>query len=68
MEKSLLNYRGSPLVCVIQDKTRVCVDIVVWTPRVLKQARVFLAHFYNVTTVTKTDTDTFSRSLVLNAS
>jgi len=36
-----------------------------WTPRVLKQARVFLSHFYSITTVTKTDTDTFSRFLVL---
>jgi len=39
-----------------------------WTPRVLrlKEAQVFLAHFYTVTTVTKTDTETFSRFLVLN--
>jgi len=45
----------------------------VWTlwdgPRVsvysIKQ--VFLAHFYTVTTVTKTDTDTFTRFLLINA-
>jgi len=38
-----------------------------WTPRasVLKEAQVFLAHFYTLTAVTKTDTDTFSRFLVL---
>jgi len=56
--------------CVVRDKTRVCLDIVGWTPRasVLKEAQVFLAHFYTVTTVTKTDTNTFSRFLVLNAS
>jgi len=38
-----------------------------WTPRanVLKEAQVFLAHFYTVTTVTKTDTNTFSWFLVL---
>ena len=66
-EKSLLD-RGSPWVCVVRDKTRVGLDIVGWDPRVLKETTVFLAHFYNVTTVTKTDTDTFSRFLVLNAS
>jgi hypothetical protein len=67
LEKSSLD-RGSPLVCVVRDTTRVCLDIVGWAPRVLKDAKVFLAHFYIVTTVTKTDTDTISRFLVLNAS
>jgi len=56
------------LVCVVRDKARVCLDIVGWAPRVLKETKVFLAHFYTVTNVTKTDTDTFSQFLVLNAS
>ena len=51
---------------MIQDKTRVCLDIVRWTPHVLKQARVFLEHFYTMTTVTETDIDTFSWLLVLS--
>jgi len=55
------------LVCVVRDKTRICLDIVGWAPRVLKEAKVFLAYFYTVKTVTKTDTDTFSRFLVHNA-
>ena len=62
---TVFNYRG--IVCVIQDKTRVCLDIVGWNPRVLKKARVFLAHFHCDNCVTKTDTDTFSQFLVLNA-
>jgi len=44
-EKLLLD-RGSPLICVVQDKARVCLDIVGWSLRVLKEAKVFLAHFY----------------------
>ena len=63
-QKSLLD-RGSPLVCVVPDKTRVFWDIVGWAPG---EGKVFLARFYTVTTVTKTDTDTFSRFLVLNTS
>jgi len=41
-----------------------------WVKRTFKdsKANLFLAHFYTVTTVTKTDTDTFSRFLVLHAS
>jgi len=67
-EKSLLD-RGSPLICVVRDTTRVCWDIVgLWVTLVLKEDKVFLAHFYNVTTVTKTDTATFSRFMVLDAS
>jgi len=38
---SLLD-RGSPLVRVVRDKTRVCLDIVGWAPRVLKVFGVFL--------------------------
>ena len=56
------------MVCVVRDKTRVCLDIVGWAPCVRKEAKMFLAHFYTLTTVTKTDTDTFSWFLVLNAS
>jgi len=56
LEKSLLD-RGSPLLCVVRDKTRVGLDIV-------GEAKVFMAHF--VTIVTKPDTDTFSLFLVLN--
>jgi len=48
-----ITYRGSPLVCVVRNKTRVCLDIVGWTLRVLKEVQVFLAHFYTMTTVTK---------------
>jgi len=62
-----ITYRGSPLVCVVRNKTRVCLDIVGWTLRVLKEVQVFLAHFYTMTTVTKTNTDTFSWFLVLNS-
>ena len=29
----VINYKGSPSVCVIWDKTRVYLDIVGWTPR-----------------------------------
>jgi len=38
-----------------------------WVPRVLKEIKLFLAHFYTVTTVTKPDsmTDTFFQFLVL---
>jgi len=64
----VITYRGSPLVCVVRDKNRVCLDIVGCIPRVLEEAQVILAHFYTVTTVTKTDTDTFSWFLVLHAS
>ena len=39
-----------------------------WDGLLLKEAKVFVAHFYTVTTVTKTDTDTLSQFLVLNAS
>ena len=55
---------------MVRDKTRVCLDIVWWTPRtsVLKDAQVFLAHFYTFTTVTKTDAYTFFRFLELNTS
>ena len=61
-EKSLLG-RGSPFVCMVRDMTRVCFDIVGLAPRVLKETKVFLAHFYIVTTVTKP----VSRFMVLNA-
>ena len=64
---NVITYRGSPLECVVRDKTRVCLDIVGWTPRVLKEAQV-LAQIYTVTTVTKTNTETFSWFLVLDAS
>ena len=64
LEKSILE-RGSPLVCVVPDKTRVCWDIVGWAPG---EGKVFLARFYTMKTVTKTDTDTFSRFLVLDTS
>jgi len=42
-----------------------------WDGHLLKEAKVYLAHFYTVTTVTKPDrrgTDTFSRFWVLKAS
>jgi len=35
-----------------------------FVPRILKEDKVFLAHFYTVTTVTKPDTDTFAQFLV----
>jgi len=38
-----------------------------WDGPLLKEAKVFLAHLYTVTPVTKTNTDTFSRFLVLDA-
>jgi len=36
-----------------------------WDGPLLKEAKGFLVHSYTVTTVTKTDTNTFSRFLVL---
>jgi len=39
-----------------------------FVPRVLKRTKAFLAHFFTVTTVNKTDTDIFCRCMVLNAS
>jgi len=35
-----------------------------WVPRVLKEVKVILAHFYTLATVTKTNTDTFSQCFV----
>jgi len=63
--EKLFFERGSQLVCVVRDKTRICWEIVGWAPT---QGSQNVAHFYTVTTVTKTHTDAFSRFLVLNAS
>ena len=60
LEKSLLD-RGSPLLCVVRDKTRVGLDIV-------GEAKAFMAHFCTVITVTKPDTNTFFLFLVINVS
>jgi len=63
LEKSLLD-RGSPFSGMCGPRQ----DLFLLGLRVLKEAKVFLAHFYIVTTVTKTNTDTFSQFLVLNTS
>jgi len=60
LEKSLLD-RESSLLRVVCDKTRVGLDIV-------GEAKVFMAHFCTVITVTKPDTNTFFLFLVINVS